>query len=101
MCYYITYFPFCPLILLDYLHFQVIKVDFLHKIIFPEPCFGMALELLDIGIQPDGLSQVEAIAGLLQRIKNLMGSGFIAFILNGLRADQMRIIPYLKPDSQV
>ena len=45
-------------ILLNHLDFQVIEVDFLHKRILAEACFGMAAEIVDIAVEPDWFSEV-------------------------------------------
>ena len=58
-------------VLLNHLDFQVIEVDFLHKRILAEACFGMAAEIVDIAVEPDWFAEVELHADLLQRVKTL------------------------------
>jgi hypothetical protein len=67
-------------IFFNHLDFQVIEVNFLNKRILAEACFGMAAEIIDIAVEPDWFAEVELHADLLQRVENLMGSGFFAVV---------------------
>ena len=53
------------LVLLNYMNFQIVKINAFHKAVGSKAGLGMTFELSDGQIQPDGLAQVELIAGLL------------------------------------
>ena len=65
------------LIFLNHLKFQIVKIDSFHEAVLVKACFGMALELRDIFVQPDGVPQIKLAADLLQCPKDLVSAGIL------------------------
>ena len=70
------------LIFLNNLDFQILKGDFLNKVILGEPGFGVTLKIGDCGVQPDGFAQVELQTDFLQRIEDFMGAGIVRAVFD-------------------
>jgi len=63
------------LIFLEYLDFQIIKFDGFYEIVLIEACFGIAPEIGDGFVKPDGGAEVEFRAGFLQGMEHLVCPG--------------------------
>lgn len=70
------------LVFLYNLYLKIIEGNLLNKIITVESGFAETFKIGNIFIQPDRLTEVKLIAGLLQRPENFMGAGGGAVIGN-------------------
>ena len=59
----------------NYLQFQKIKRDSFDKAILGKPGFGNSLEFRNIGIQPDGLTQIKFVTDVVQSLKDHGSTG--------------------------
>ena len=84
-------------ILFDYLDFQKVKLTLFTEAVLMKSGLGAALKLSDIGIQPDGISQIKFITDLLQCMKNLVGTGIFCFITDNRIPEQMIVFPDFSP----
>lgn len=82
---------------LNDLNFQIIKINLFNEAVLAEPCPVMALEFTDVGIQPDGLFQIQCIADLFQALKNLVGAGIPVIDAADGIPEQMIVFPYFSP----
>lgn len=76
---------FCPdavqqSVFFDDMEFQIIEVDVIYKAVRAKAGLCVALELLDIGVQPDGPAQVKGMADLIQRMKYFMRPGIFGVV---------------------
>lgn len=62
-------------IFLNYLDFQIVEFNTVHEIVLCEPGLSQAFEIRYGLVQPDGPGEVELIAHLIQRPKDLVGAG--------------------------
>lgn len=62
-------------IFLDYLNLQIVELHPVHEIVLREPGLAQALEIRYGLVQPDGPGEVELIAYLIQRPKDLVRAG--------------------------
>lgn len=85
------------LILFDHMNLQIVKINVLHKGIPGKSCFGMPLEILDIGVQPDRLAQVEFHADVMQCTKNLVCARICGIITDHGIGEQMIILKNFSP----
>ena len=52
----------------------------LNEAVLCKTCFGMALKVSDIEVQPDGAGEIQFIACLIQCLKYLMGTGILLIV---------------------
>lgn len=50
----------------DYLYFQIVEIDFFDPVVLTEFGFAVALEIRNIGIQPDRNSQIPGVADTVE-----------------------------------
>ena len=88
------------LIFFDYVDFQIVKIDVFHKAVLCETGFVVLLKFFYGRIQPDRLSQIKLIADLVQRMKDLVGTGVRTVVLNDGITQHMVIFKNLCPESK-
>ena len=71
-----------PLLLFDYMYFQIIKIDAFHKIVFGKTGLFMSFKIIYVGIQPDRFGQIKMIAYLVKGMKYFMRSGIVGIIFH-------------------
>ena len=59
---------------------QVIKVDLIHEAVLEEPGSCVTAKFADVGVQPDGLAQIESIADFIQCMKDFVCAGVFAVV---------------------
>ena len=87
------------MIFLDYLEFQIIKINLFNKGILPEAGFGYSLKILDVIPKPDGDGKIKSGAAFLQRMKDFDGTAFAAGYLEGMIPLKMIVFPNFCPES--
>lgn len=80
--------------------FKKIEVDLFDKRILTEPGLAIALEIGDIGIEPDGDREIKTHADLLQRGKNFFSTtlGHVSIFYDGI-PDHMIILKNFSPNA--
>ncbi len=85
----------------NYLQFQKIKRDSFDKAILGKPGFGNSLEFRNIGIQPDGLTQIKFVTDVVQSLKDhgSTGQAVIGDTDDGI-LKQMIVFPDFPPHTE-
>ena len=73
-------YAYISLIFFNYLDLQIIKLNMLYEIVLIKTGFGMTLEFLNRGFQPDWFSQIKLIADFIKGMKDFVCACVIAFI---------------------
>lgn len=84
-------------ILLNNVNFQIIKRNFFYKIILMEACPAVAFKLGDSGVQPEGFSQVELQADLIQCVEYFVGTCFLASVFDDGIFYHSVVFPFFGP----
>ena len=60
----------------------------------------MPFEIRNVQIQPDGRTKIKLMADFVQRVKNFMGPGIIAAVLDTNILQHMIILKYFSPQTK-
>ena len=77
--------------------FQIIKFDRFDEIVLIKTGFGVTLEFLNGGFEPDWLAKIKLIADFIQGMKDLMCTRIAALIADDGILQQMVILKNLCP----
>ena len=85
----------------DYLDLQIIKFNMFNKLILSKTGFGVKLEIMDIGVQPDRFASIKFIADIIERLKYHLGPGkTVVTDADGGVLDQMVVCDDFSPHTE-
>ena len=80
--------------------FQIVKIDGIHERILTEASLGIALKIRDVGLEPDGDTEVKGHADFLQSSKDFFGTGHVRVIVDDYHIlKQMIVFEKFGPDA--
>ena len=80
---------------------EIIEIDRFNKAVLSKAGAVMKLEVSDIGIKPDRLSEIKFMADLLDGLKDHSGAGHrIVGVFSNHIFYQMIILPYFSPHTK-
>ena len=79
---------------------HVVKFNGFYKIILIKTCLGMTAEFGNGGVKPDGLAQVELIAGCFQGMKYFMRAGVVCVVTDHSVSQHAVVFKNLNPEAK-